>query len=78
MLDLLHLCICTRTSLIFEGSSGQGKQTAINYISTLLNCHIENIIITKNFTFKDLYKKSIVFTNNNGEVELKDIETIII
>ena len=75
MLDLIFFGICTGTPLIFEGSSGQGKQTAINYICNLLNYDIENIIITKNVTYKDLYKKSIVQNNDNGEIEIVDIYT---
>ena len=75
MLDILHFGICTGTPLIFEGYSGQGKQTAINYICNLLNYDIENIIITKNLTYKDLYKKIIIENNSHGEVEIVDIHT---
>ena len=50
MIDLIHFGICTGTPLIFEGYSGQGKQTAINYICNLLNYDIENIILTKNYS----------------------------
>ena len=75
MIDLIHFGICTGTSLIFEGYPGQGKQKAVNYVCGLLNYEIENIVITSNFSAKDLFKKSIVQTNSDGNVEIVDIET---
>ena len=60
LVDLIHFGICTSTPLILEGNPGQGKQTAINYVCSLLNYEIENIIITKSFSVKDLFKKTII------------------
>ena len=75
MIDLIHFGFCTGTSLIFEGFPGQGKQKAVNYYCNLLNCEIENIVITSNFSAKDLFKKSIVQTNSSGIVEIVEVET---
>ena len=74
LVDLIHFGICINKPLILEGSSGQGKQTAINYISKILNYQVENIIITKSFSVNDLFKKTVIDTKKN-EVELIDIET---
>ena len=75
MIDLIHFGFCTGTSIIFEGFPGQGKQKAVNYYCKLLNCDVENIVITSNFTAKDLFKKSIVQTNSNGIVEIVEVKT---
>jgi MoxR-like ATPase len=75
MIDLIHFGFCTGTSLIFEGFPGQGKQKAVNYYCNLLNCEDENIVITSNFSAKDLFKKSIVQTNSSGIVEIVEVET---
>ena len=74
MVSLIHFGIATNKSLIFEGFPGQGKQTAINYVCNLLDYSVENIIITSNFSVKDLFKKIVVSSKNN-EVELEEIET---
>ena len=75
MIELIHFGICTGTSLIFEGFPGQGKKRAVNFISGLINYEVENIIITSNFSVKDLFKKRIVENNNDGTVELVEVET---
>ena len=75
MVNLIHFGIATDTSLIFEGFPGQGKQKAINYVCELLDYDVENIIITSNFSVKDLFKKTVVKSNDNDEVELEEIKT---
>ena len=74
MVDLIHFTISTNTSLIFEGVPGQGKQKAINYICDLLGYEVEDIIITTNFTVKDLFKKTVIKCNDE-KVELEEIKT---
>ena len=75
MVNLIHFGIATNKSLIFEGFPGQGKQKAINYVCELLGYNIENIVITSNFSVKDLFKKNIIKSNDKGDVELEEIET---
>ena len=76
MVNLIHFGIAINRSLIFEGLPGEGKEKAINYVCELLDYDIENIIITNNFTVKDLFKKNVVKYNDiNKVVELEEIET---
>jgi len=72
LIDLIHFYICTSTSLILEGNPGQGKRTAINYVCKILNFDVENIIITKSFSVKDLFKKTIIETKEKS-IELSKI-----
>ena len=72
LIDLIHFGICTSTSLILEGNPGQGKRTAINYVCKILNFDVENIIITKSFSVKDLFKKTIIETKEKS-IELSKI-----
>ena len=74
MIDLIHFGICTSTPLIFEGFPGQGKKKAINYVSKLIGYEVENIVITSNFTSKDLFKKTII-QNFNNNISINDVET---
>ena len=74
MIDLIHFGICTSTPLIFEGFPGQGKKKAINYVSKLMGYEVENIVITSNFTSKDLFKKTII-QNFNNNISINDVET---
>ena len=69
--DLTHFGICTFTPLIFECSPGQGKQTSINYVCELLNYEVENIVITNNFTIKDLFKKAEIESTDDNNINLK-------
>ena len=73
--ELIHFGICTFTPLILECSPGQGKQTSINYVCDLLNYEIENIVITNTFTVKDLFKKTMIKSSNEGNIELFQIVT---
>ncbi len=73
MVNLIHFGITTDTPLIFEGFPGQGKQKAINYVCQMLDYDVENIIITSNFLVKDLFKKNVVKSNDNDDVELEEI-----
>ena len=75
MVNLIHFGITTDTPLIFEGFPGQGKQKAINYVCQMLDYDVENIIITSNFSVKDLFKKIVVKYNDNDDIELEEIET---
>ena len=73
--DLIHFGICTFTPLIFECSSGQGKQSSINYVCDLLNYEIENIVITNTFTVNDLFKKTKIDSTNEDNIKLSQIPT---
>ena len=75
MIDLLHFGICTGTPIIFEGSPGQGKQKAINYISELLDYDVENIIITSDFSVNDLFKKNVLVSNDDGTFSVDIVNT---
>ena len=75
MIDLLHFGICTGTPIIFDGSPGQGKRKIINYICNLLNYDIENIIITKNFSVDDLFKKTILESKEDGKFFINEVDT---
>ena len=75
MVDLLHFGISTSTPIIFEGYPGQGKHTAIDFISRLLNYDIENIIITNNITVDDLFKKTVLEFETNNELKINVIDT---
>ena len=73
--DLIHFGICTFTPLIFECSPGQGKQTSINYICELLNYEVENIVITNNFTVKDLFKKTEIKSSDDNYIIIEQKPT---
>ena len=73
--DIIHFGICTFTPLIFECSPGQGKQTSINYVCELLNYEVENIVITNNFTVKNLFKKTEIESTDDNYINLKQKPT---
>lgn len=75
MADLIHFGICTGTPIILEGFPGQGKQKVITYISNLLEYDIENIVITNNFTVKDLFKKTILESKEDGTFSIDIADT---
>ena len=60
LLDVLHFGIYIQIPILFEGMYGQGKLTAINYISDLLGIKILRIPITKSTKVDDLLCKTIL------------------
>ena len=75
MCDLIHFGIVTDTPIIFEGEPGQGKQTAIKYVSNLLGMEIVNIVISKSTKVDDLLLKTIISKRKDGEIDVKNKKT---
>ena len=71
MLEILHLGIATKTPIIFEGGSGQGKKKAIEYFANALGLNILNIAISNLTKVEDLLTKVNVETSETGEIEVK-------
>ena len=74
MCDLIHFGIVTDTPIIFEGEPGQGKQTAIKYVSDLLGMKIVNIVISKSTKVDDLLLHSII-SREKGKIDVKNKKT---
>ena len=72
LLDTIHFSICTGTSLVIEGFQGEGKKSAIKYVSILLNYKIKNIFISPFFTLNDFMDNIDIYLN-----EAKNIKNII-
>ena len=60
MVNLIHLGISLNETIILEGQIGQGKQTAIKYISELLGLKLLNIQLASSNKEEDLLGKVIV------------------
>ena len=60
MLNIIHLGISLNEPIILEGQIGQGKQTAIKYISELLGLKLLNIQLASSNKEEDLLGKVIV------------------
>ena len=71
MLEILHLGIATKTPVILEGGSGQGKKRAIEYIANALGLNILNIAISNLTKVEDLLTKINIETTETGEIEVK-------
>ncbi len=64
-----------RIPVILEGEAGQGKQTAIHYISKKLGLDIINIVISKSTKVDDLLMKIIIEKSKEGEIIVKNKKT---
>ena len=75
MLDTLHTGLCTKTPVILEGSSEQGKSTAIKYLADYLNLEIINVNISKETKVEDLLCQISIEKEENGSIKIKNNET---
>jgi len=75
MCDIILLGLSLKLPIILEGESGQGKQTAIHYMSQKLGLAIINIVISKSTKVDDLLMKIIIEKSNIGEILVKNQET---
>jgi len=73
--DIILFGLSLKIPIILEGESGQGKQTAIHYISKKLGLEIINIIISKSTKVDDLLIKLIIKKSDIGEIFIKMRET---
>ena len=53
MIDILHLGIYAKIPVIFEGETGQGKQTAIQFVAESLGLEILNVILSQSTNTED-------------------------
>ena len=60
LLDIIHFAIYTQTPILLEGAFGQGKLTAIKYISDLLGLELLRVPITKSTKVDDLLCKTVL------------------
>ena len=75
MCDIILLGLSLKLPIILEGESGQGKQTAIHYMSLKLRLEIINIVISKSTKVDDLLMKIIIEKSNIGEILVRNQET---
>ena len=76
IIDILHFGIYAKIPIILEGSTGQGKQTAIKYIADSLGYDIINIMISKNTKADDLLgRMSISRDKITNKLKVEYIET---
>ena len=76
MVDYIFLGIATNTPVILEGGTGQGKQTAINYVANKLNYKIMNFIITQSTKVEDLLGRNQII-RKDGQIKVEFCETKI-
>jgi MoxR-like ATPase len=76
IIDILHFGIYANIPIILEGTFGQGKQTAIQYIAECLGYDIINIMISKNTKADDLLGRiSITRDTDTNKIKVEYIET---
>ena len=75
MIDILHLGIYAKIPIIFEGETGQGKQTAIQYVAESLGLEIINIILSQSTNTEDLLGRVRISKNENNEIKVETIKT---
>ena len=63
MCDVILFGLSLDLPIILEGEAGQGKQTAIHYMSRKLGLDIINIVISKSTKVDDLLLKIIIVRN---------------
>ena len=73
--DEILFGLSTTIPIILEGEAGQGKQTAIYYISKKLGLDIIDIVISKSTKVDDLFMKIIIEKSKEGEIIVKNKET---
>jgi MoxR-like ATPase len=60
MCDIILFGLSLKLPIILDGEKGQGKQTAIHYISQILGLDIINIVISKSTKVDNLLMKIII------------------
>jgi MoxR-like ATPase len=60
MINIIHLGIYLNEIIVLEGQIGQGKQTAIKYVSEILGLKLLNIQLASSNKEEDLLGKVIV------------------
>ena len=75
MCDIILFGLSLKLPIILEGEAGQGKQTAIHYMSQKLGLDIINIVISKSTKVDDLLMKIIIEKSNIGEILVRNQET---
>ena len=73
--DIILFGLSLKIPIILEGESGQGKQTAIHYISKKLGLEIMNVVISKSTKVDDLLIKVIIEKSKIGEILIRNYET---
>ena len=73
--DVILFGLSMRIPVILEGEAGQGKQTAIHYISKKLGLDIINIVISKSTKVDDLLMRIIIEKSKDGEIIVKNQKT---
>ena len=73
--DVLLFGLSLGLPIILEGEAGQGKQTAIHYISKKLGLDIINIVISKSTKVDDLLMKTIIEKSGTGEIIVRNQHT---
>lgn len=67
MLDTIFTGIALNYPVLLEGSSGQGKHTAINHICYLLNQEVFTLRITNETTIEELFCKTVLIYKSYRE-----------
>ena len=75
MCDIILFELSLKLPIILEGEEGQGKQTAIHYMSQNLGLDIINIVISKSTKVDDLLMKIIIEKSDIGEILVKNQKT---
>jgi len=75
MCDIILFGLSLKLPIILEGEAGQGKQTAIHYMSQKLGLDIINIVISKSTKVDDLLMKIIIEKSDIGEILVKNQKT---
>ena len=75
MIDILHLGIYAKIPVIFEGETGQGKQTAIQFVAESLGLEIINVILSQSTNTEDLLGRVKISKNDKNEIKVESIKT---
>ena len=75
MINILHAGLCTKSPVILEGFSEQGKSTAIKYLADYLNLEIINVNISKETKVEDLLCQISIEKEENDIIKIKNNET---
>ena len=75
LVDIIHFSIFNNIGLIIEGENGQGKKTAINYISNILGYKVLNIYLNEITKIEELIGSMAIEKDKTGDLRIKNIET---
>lgn len=79
LLDLIHMSLTIHNPLLLEGPPGQGKHTAIKYITEMLNMETVYIMISSTTKVEDLFGKETITRRQDGiHVEMVETQFITI